>query len=70
VIIGEGRAAKLYGTVTDVSCDNINVPLQFRSVFPGGASLNRVRWKAGEHFHVVVAFGRRLEPWMVAAGAG
>jgi len=70
-VVGEFSAtAKLYGSVSQVSCDAINVPLQFRAVFPASSTGLRLPKYGGPRFHVTVAFGRRLEPWIVAANAG
>jgi hypothetical protein len=70
-VVGELSSARLYGWVTDVSGDTLNVPLQFRGVFPASSSgFFRIRKYGGPRFHVAVAFGRRLEPWIVSANAG
>jgi len=48
-------SAKLYGSVTAVHCETINVPLQFRGT-------------VAKPFVLDVAFGSRLEPWIISAG--
>lgn len=50
------RNRKVYGSVTAVRCETINVPLQFRG-------------EIKKTFDIKVAFGSRLEPWILSAGA-
>jgi len=67
-IEGEGAAAELYGSITALRCESINVPLQFRDSVP--QSVNPFdSTRAPRPFQVTVAFGRRLEPWVIAASA-
>jgi hypothetical protein len=55
-VVRDRTSARLYGAVTAVRCETINVPLQFReTVHP---------------FILEVAFGTRLEPWIVSGHAG
>ena len=67
-IRGGNAAPAFAGYVSGVHADHINVPLAFQPVFaPGAANQQQggaVRMAPGE---IVVAFGRRLEPWIVAA---
>jgi len=65
-VIGEGFSARLYGRVTAVRCDNINVPMKFRDAIPARPGTP----SSQEPFQVTVAFGRRLEPWILAAHTG
>jgi hypothetical protein len=60
-VLRVGAAAKIYGRVTAVRCLSIHVPLQFRGSVP-------VTGK--QHSTVEVAFGRRLEPWILSARVG
>jgi len=60
------------GYIKDVSAQSINVPVEFRDVFEStrktqndGNANNDKR----PPFEATVAFGRRLEPWIVAASA-
>ena len=56
-VVRDRTSARLYGTVTAVRCETINVPLQFRETVP-------------HPFVLEVAFGTRLEPWIVSGHAG
>ena len=72
IVMGYGKKAKLYGWVAAVRCESINVPLEFRSRVPI-VRPSRFEWPAGGKtppFAVEVAFGRRLEPWIVSAQPG
>ena len=74
VVSNDGTTARLYGRVTTIHCESINVPLQFRAAIPGGSTrigrpvlplaANKQSWT------VQLAFGRRFEPWIVSARAG
>jgi hypothetical protein len=56
-----GASAGIHGAVTAVSCEPINVPLQFRRIVP----------REGNHpFSLKVAFGHHLEPWVVSGHTG
>jgi hypothetical protein len=71
VLVGQGSDAHLYGMLTAVRCDNINVPLQFRHAIPAPQQRTFPASLLGlPAFHAVVVFGRRLEPWIIAAHAG
>ena len=71
VVVGEAASAKLYGMVTEVFCDSINVARQFRSAIPFGPGDNVMVLPAKRSpFQVSMAFGKRLEPWIVAAHGG
>jgi hypothetical protein len=56
-VVRDRTSARLYGSVTAVRCETINVPLQFRETVP-------------HPFVLEVAFGTRLEPWIVSGHAG
>ncbi len=62
----DGTSAKLYGRVTAVRCESINVPLQFRATVPPDRPANGKK----SPFTVQVAFGRHLEPWIVSSHDG
>jgi len=70
---GRGKDGELTGHIADLGNDRISVPPEFRREFE---SVPRTRgWgrpaDAGlTPFQVTVAFGKRLEPWIVAASAG
>lgn len=74
VVSSDRTTARLYGRVTAVHCESINVPLQFRAAIPGGPTrverpvLPRAANK--QSWTVQAAFGRRFEPWIVSARAG
>ena len=68
---GRGKEARWTGYIDDIQNDQINVPLEFRKAI---ATVPRSRPFAGvpagaPPFEVTVAFGKRYEPWIVAAGA-
>jgi hypothetical protein len=66
-VMRDRTSARLYGAVTAVRCESINVPLQFRETVPH----DRPAGAENEHpFILEVAFGTRLEPWIVAGHAG
>lgn len=74
-VMRETGSAKLYGSVTAVRCESINVPLQFRAAVPLDGPSNAMtvaltRAQKKRPFTVQVAFGRRLEPWIMSAHAG
>ena len=60
-LMSDGTSTKLYGVVTAVSCETINVPLQFRGTVP---------YENKHPFNLKVAFGSHLEPWIVSGHAG
>jgi hypothetical protein len=68
LVVDTNASAKIYGMVTAIRCDDINVPLQFRAavstVRPFGL---RRRVDPHRSFRVRLAFGRNLEPWIVSA---
>jgi hypothetical protein len=57
------------GTIDDLSVDELSVPLEMRAAFEGASSARHRRAAAEDQprFEAEVAFGRRLEPWLVAA---
>jgi hypothetical protein len=65
-----GNAApKLAGYVSGVHNDSINVPLAFHATFASSGESKREGHPAGmAPGEIVVAFGRRLEPWIVDQG--
>lgn len=74
-VLRETGSPKLYGTVTAVRCESINVPRQFRAAVPLDRPSNALtvalaRKQEKRPFTVQVAFGRRLEPWIMSAHAG
>lgn len=59
-----GRAPELRGHIWAVRCDEINVPLQLRTQLPKSSEPYA---KPRQPFRVVLAVGRRFEPWILAA---
>lgn len=65
-IVSVAQGSEFGAHIEAVDIDRINVPLEMRAVFDGaateyGAEVPAVRFEA------IVAHGRRLEPWLVAA---
>lgn len=61
-------SGKVSGSLYDLSAEAINVPLELRGAFEGVSPPSYQRTKdEGRHFEAQVAFGQRLEPWLVAA---
>lgn len=65
VLLNEGKQARLGGDVTALDVKQINVSLGFRQVFE--PFFGRERRGPPLPYEVTVAFGKRLEPWIVAA---
>ena len=68
---GRGKEARWTGYIDGIQNDQISVPLEFRKAI---ATVPRSRPFAGAPagappFEVTVAFGKRFEPWIVAASA-
>jgi hypothetical protein len=68
---GRGKEARWTGTIEVIENARVNVPLEFskaigpapRSIPPAGVA------GGGSAIEVTVAFGKRFEPWIVAASA-
>ena len=59
---------RLCGRIDDLEVPRINVPLELRPTFDGLKWSNRFnRDEPRVPYTTVVAFGRRLEPWLVSA---
>lgn len=58
---------KLTGFVNDLSVASLNVPLEMKEVFDGAASTNDAASKSTVRYDSEVAFGQRLEPWILRA---
>jgi hypothetical protein len=58
-VFSHGDEIRIGGTVDDLYADRINVPFAFRQAFEGASA-----------YEATVAFGRRLEPWVVDASKG
>lgn len=71
VIYDKEKQPLMAGYVKDVSAQSINVPFEFRDVFEPIQKGNQKYGNADNDkrpsFKATVAFGRRLEPWIVAA---
>jgi hypothetical protein len=75
---GRIHAAYLSGSVTawvdGLAIDELHVPITFRTALnaAAGGAFNRLgaRTPVAEKFEATVAYGRRLEPWLVSMSAG
>ncbi|MDB5766741.1 MAG: hypothetical protein JWQ61_1555 [Collimonas fungivorans] len=71
VVYDKEKRPLMTGYVKDVSAQSINVPFEFRDVFEPIQKKNQKYGYADNDkrssFEATVAFGRRLEPWIVAA---
>lgn len=65
-LTGEGRQARVGGYIEGLSIDQINVPLELRSVFESLAPDHGYNTPT-QRFEARVSHGRRLEPWLVSA---
>lgn len=71
--IGAPRSARgqnRFGTVEGVAVDSVNVPLELRSVFEGVTTRGyypSADAHPGPKFEALVAFGKRLEPYLTRA---
>lgn len=56
------------GSVSELSIDSINVPLQLRTVFEGAvAEGDDPARKRGARYEATLVYGKRLEPWLAGA---
>ena len=63
----DGGAHPFFGIVSSLSIDNLNVPLEFKSVFEGASAVRSDSEKNNVRYDVDVSFGHRLEPWITRA---
>jgi hypothetical protein len=69
-LTGRDKEPRFSGYVSGLSIDQINVPVAFRQVIESAFRNNQAgRSSAPAPFEAVVAFGKRLEPWITAASA-
>lgn len=61
-----GTPGRAVGYISSVSVESINVPLRLRKVF-AGVQLSEYGQETKTPVEAVVAWGRRLEPWLVEA---
>lgn len=61
-----GAQGKIEGYIDDISVESINVPNEYHALFEHVRSQE----SAQQDFEASVAFGQRLEPWMVGMSAG
>jgi hypothetical protein len=61
------NGGQVRGSVTGLLVQDVNVPVEHRSVFEGAVSQNRWESAPSIKFEAVVDFGQRLEPWLVSA---
>jgi len=66
---GQGKTA---GYIDRISIDQINVPHEFHTVFAFRVrpAIERMQTSGRRTFEAAVAFGQRLEPWLVGITAG
>lgn len=64
------RSSKLKGYVSELSVDEINVPLEFRNAFEHALPDATTGLRSPARFDATVAFGKRLEPWITATARG
>lgn len=62
-----GKPEKIMGYINRISIDGINVPYELRSIFEQSV-LGQP--SARQTFEASVAFGQRLEPWLLGISAG
>jgi hypothetical protein len=75
LVMRDGTSSTIVGAVTAVDCESIHVPLEFRATFPvdhpaGGMAAYTVWPEQIRPFTLQLAFGRRLEPWILSVRAG
>jgi hypothetical protein len=67
---GRGKEARWTGYIEDLVNDQVNVPLAFRKAIESAPrSVPPAAAPGARPFEVTVAFGKRFEPWIVAASA-
>ena len=69
-VLMENGKASLGGYVSGISAESINVPLEFRKVFEPMQQSRHSYIAPGDKnypYAVTIAFGKRLEPWIVNA---
>jgi hypothetical protein len=66
-----GKEARWTGYINGIQNDQVNVPLEFRKAIESAPGRMPPAGAAGAMpFEVTVAFGKRFEPWIIAASAG
>lgn len=68
-VVWDDSEAALAGHVSALSVSQVNVPLAYRAPFDPQHRRSG-RTGGGAPFTVTVAYGRRLEPWIVSASVG
>jgi hypothetical protein len=68
---GRGKEARWTGYIEVIESARVNVPLEFRKAIESAriASQPAPAAQGAASFEVTVAFGKRFEPWIVAASA-
>jgi hypothetical protein len=67
LVTSSRRSSKLTGYVSELSIDEMNVPLELRNVFEHALPDAATGARSAARFDATVAFGKRLEPWITAA---
>jgi hypothetical protein len=68
---GRGKEARWTGYINDIQNAQVNVPLEFRKAIEFAQIARRPgpAVQGAPPFEVTVAFGKRFEPWIIAASA-
>jgi hypothetical protein len=66
-VIFDHKSEKFAGYVNSLSIESINVPFALRDVLGGATQVNDIDERNRPPFEAMVAFGKRLEPWITEA---
>ena len=65
-----GEKSKIAGYIERISIGEINVPFEYHAAFDTMIRQAPGRTSARQAFEASVAFGQRLEPWLIGVSAG
>lgn len=65
-----GGQGKIAGYIERISIAEINVPYEYHAAFDTRVRQAPARTPARQTFEASVAFGQRLEPWLIGISAG
>ena len=65
-----GGQGKIAGYIDRISINEINVPYEYHAAFDTKVRQAPARTSAQQTFEASVAFGQRLEPWLIGISAG
>ncbi len=62
---------EIYGMISDLSVEDIHVPLSQRQMFMNLINKDKIQADSNgaPRYHVVVAYGKRFEPWIASVSA-